>query len=62
MDIFFLIYLIRSFDNLWGRMSYYVNAIVLSENDLILGNLKDLLSMFKRDCMGGRFTTHSTKP
>ena len=43
-------------------MSCSMNAIVLSENDLILASLKDLLSVCERDCMGGRFTTLSSEP
>ena len=39
-------------------MSYYLYVYVLSENDSILGSLKDLLSVCVRDCMGGLFTTH----
>ena len=32
-------------------MSYSMNAIVLSENDIILNSLEDLLSVCERDCM-----------
>ena len=39
-------------------MSYSMNDIVLSENDLILGSVKDIISVFERDNMGGIFTTH----
>ena len=42
-------------------MSYHLYVNVLSENDSILGSLYDLLSVCVRDCMGGRFTTHSTE-
>ena len=42
-------------------MSYYMNVIMLSENDLILGNIKVLLSVRERDCMGGFFTTQSSE-
>ena len=42
-------------------MSYYLYVDVLSENDSILGSLQDLLSVCVRDCMGGRFTTHSSE-
>ena len=41
-------------------MSCYLYVIVLIENDLILGRLKDLLSVCERN-LGGRFTTHSTE-
>ena len=42
-------------------MSYYVCVNVLSENDSILGSIYDLLSVCVRDCMGVRFTTHSSE-
>ena len=42
-------------------MECYLYVVVLSENDSILGSLQDLLSVCARDCMGGRFTTHSSE-
>ena len=43
-------------------MSYYLYAVVLSENDSILDSLQDILSVYVRDCIGGCFTTHSSEP
>ena len=44
------------------RMSYSTNSVVLIDNDLILGNIKDFLCVCEKDCMGGHFTTHSSQP
>ena len=60
MNVILLIYLSKSFDSLWKR-SYHIYVNLLSENDSILGSLYDILSVCVRDCMGGRFTTHSSE-
>ena len=59
MDVIFLIYISKSFDSFGRRTSYNLYVNVLSENDSILGIIQDILSVCVRDCMGGRFTTHS---
>ena len=43
-------------------MSYYLYVDVLREDDSIIGSVWDLLSVFVRVCMVGRFTTHSSEP
>ena len=39
-----------------------MNAIVLNQNYLKLGSLKDFLSDCEGDCMVDLFTTHSSEP
>ena len=59
MDVIFLIYLSKSFDNLWKGQCHIMYVVVLSEDNSILYSLEDLLSVCVRDCMGGLFITHS---
>ena len=61
IEVIIFIYLSKSFDNVCNKECNIMYVVLLSENDYMLGNLKDILNMCENDYMIGFFTTHSSE-